>query len=913
MGQMASTKRKVSLLTGSIPQIAMFTVCAFACTSLFAQQNTPTTPDAAASQAIGTGVRTAPQQSTPGNMSQAPASVQAAPQTTANPLGRRRIGVALGGGGALALSEIGVLRWFEENRIPVDAIAGTSMGSLVGALYATGHTTQQLADLTTDQVFSDVFRLSQDFTQLNFRRREDARFLPGGFHLGLKRGVSFRNGVLLDYGLNQFLNAQFLPYGAGYDFDRMPIPFRCVATDILVGREAVFNHGPLAEAVRASISIPGVFPPLEDGGHIYVDGALTENLPTDLVRRDLHADVVLAVSLPLTPPGQGDTSSLLGILQRSFSVASWSNEVRSRALADVLIEPIAPPGLGAADYTKSSDLADAGYKAAEKARSQLLPYQISEADWATYLAGRRARGNGTVGNIASIHVIAPNPTTANAVRNTVAPLAGQPLHPDRIDDAQNQIRSDGRFESDYFLTRPGQPVDLNVTGPANQGRSVQGRELLHPQEKRGPGDQPAFGLNSPTANPARNLSAIAPPAPGDSVSAAQSAGGAQSTAISNTPVDNTLPAGKRDDNTAKSKQTFETVAPASQTKVAVASVSPPNGRPQPTDTDLYLYIHDKPHGPPFLLIGGNLITQTGGTARATLDAVLTQQDFGGYRSELRARLRFGFLTELEPEYYKRLTPGGLFLAPRLTFYRAPVYIWQNQRRIAERQQIRAGGGLDLGYTLSRYTEFRLGWQQLTNRWHTETGSDGLPDFNGSSQLARIQYRFNHQDRALIPLLGPRLDADLGFQYSATRSQNAPRLQTTAAYFRDIGHGNTLSLSGEGGTFFNRSIADPFRFTLGGPLRLAASAYDEYRGTDYLLLRPAYFRRIATLPSPLGQSIYVLGTYEFGQVYAPNTPTTTREDVFFGLAAETPLGAFTFGPAIGDHDHRKLVFTLGRFF
>ena len=174
----------------------------------------------------------------------------------------------------------------------------------------------KIAELTTDQVFARVFRLDQDFNQLNFRRREDARFLPGGFNLGLKHGVSFRNGVLLDYGLNQFLNAQFVPYGAAYEFDRLPIPFRCVATDILVGREAVFTRGPLAEAVRASISIPGVFPPLEDGGHIYVDGALTENLPTDLVKRELHADVVVAVSLPLTPPEKGDTNSLLGILQR---------------------------------------------------------------------------------------------------------------------------------------------------------------------------------------------------------------------------------------------------------------------------------------------------------------------------------------------------------------------------------------------------------------------------------------------------------------------------------------------------------------------------------------------------------------------------------------------------------------------
>ncbi len=818
-----------------------------------------------------------------------------APPPALPALGRRRIGVALGGGGALALSEIGVLRWFEENHIPVDAIAGTSMGSLVGSLYATGHTPREMAELTTDQVFGSVFRLDQDFNQINFRRREDARFLPGGFNLGLKHGVSFRNGVLLDYGLNQFLNAQYMPYGADYSFDQLPIPFRCVATDILVGREAVFTHGPLAEAVRASISIPGVFPPLEDGGHIYVDGALTENLPTDLVKREMHADVVIAVSLPLTPPDKGDTNSLLGILQRSFSVASWSNEVRSRALADVLIEPVAPVGVGAADYAKSAQLADAGFAATEKMRSQLLAYRLNDADWAEYVAQHRNRIRGPVRNVASLTVLASSQSAVDGVQRAAHELAGKPLRSEQVEAVENQVRSDGRYDPVYFLSRPGQQLDMGVTGPANEGRKVPGRELLHPEEKRGPGDEIAAKTFGDQAN-------------------SQSAG-AKGEAISNTPVNNTLPVGNRDaaPKRDKGKTAYETVAPSSQAAMISSSVTLPGYRPQPGDVNLSLLVRDKTYGPPFLLLGGNVIAQTGGTSRATIDAVLTQQDLGGYRSELRTRIRFGFLTDVEPEYYRRLTPGGLFIAPRLNFYRAPVYIWANQKRIAERQVLNAGGGIDLGYTLSHLTEVRAGWQELTARWHTQTGGDGLPDFNDRAQLVRAQYRYNGQDRALIPLHGLRADVQLGYQYGSVHGASAPRFQTVAAYFRDIGHGNTLSLSGEGGSYFNRNVADPYRFTLGGPLRLSASSFEEYRGTDYFLVRPAYFRRISTLPAPLGQSAYVLATYEAGQTRSPNAANITRQNVFLGLAAETPFGAITFGPAIGTDDHRKLVFTLGRFF
>ncbi len=113
--------------------------------------------------------------------------------------------------------------------------------------------------------------------------------------------------------------------------------------------------------------------------------------------------------------------------------------------------------------------------------------------------------------------------------------------------------------------------------------------------------------------------------------------------------------------------------------------------------------------------------------------------------------------------------------------------------------------------------------------------------------------------------------------------------------------------------FNRDVAQPFRFTLGGPLRVSALAIDELRGTDYFLFTPGYLHRLATLPAPLGQSIYFGFAYEAGQMRAPDMRTVTRQDVYFGLVAETPLGVITIAPAIGDAGQHKFVFTLGRFF
>jgi len=836
----------------------------------------------------GSNQQTTPQQGPPqGGLAPPPMRGDGAPNAPGDPfpdLGRKRIGLALGGGGALALSEIGVLRWMEENHVPVDVIAGTSMGSLVGALYATGHTPDQISALTSDTVFSKVFRIDTDFRQLNFRRREDQRFLPGGFNLGLKHGVSIRNGVLLDYGLNQFLNAQFLPYGADFSFNNLPLPFRCVATDILVGREAVFTRGPLAEAVRASISIPGLFPPLEDGGHIYVDGALTENLPTDLVKRELHADVVLAVSLPLTPPGVGDTSSLLGILGRSFSVASWSNEVRSRQLADVLIEPVAPAGAGTSDYAKAGVLAQAGYLAAQKMAPQLLKYRVSDDEWEAYMAHRQHREPRPPRNIASVKIYAPNNHSAVGVRETVNDLPGKQLQTDKVEAKLNEVRSDGRYNTDYFLSQPGQVLNTQITGPANVGRHVEGRELLHPDEKRGPGDDTLPELVEAAAQSTEN--------PNNTVSPEQS---------------------EKEPKKKRATPVFETVAPSSARTIATAIATKPGYIAGPGDVDLNMVVRDRPGGPPYLLIGGNIIAESGGTSRATLDAIFTQQDLGTYASEGRLLMRVGRVTQFVPEYYWRPGDKNFFIAPRLQLYRTLEPIWEDQHKVSERLTQTAGGGVDLGFSQSHFTEWRFGYQMTHQLWNLSTGSDGNPDIRGNSQLVRLQYSFNGQDRAMVPRHGLRADVSTGYLFNTTNSVNAPRLEVTGAYFHDLGHKNTLSFSWEGGTMGNRQVADPFRFTLGGPLRLTASAFDEYRGTDYVLVRPAYFRRIAELPMPLGQSIYVIGTYEIGRMYAPDRDTVTRQDIFFGLAAETPIGAITFGPAFGDHDHRKLVFTLGRFF
>jgi NTE family protein len=155
-------------------------------------------------------------------------------------------------------------------------------------------------------------------------------------------------------------------------------------------------------------------------------------------------------------------------------------------------------------------------------------------------------------------------------------------------------------------------------------------------------------------------------------------------------------------------------------------------------------------------------------------------------------------------------------------------------------------------------------------------------------------------------------AEAAYLYDATGSVNAPRMTTSISLAHRIGN-NVFVMGMEGGTMLNRNVGQPYRFTLGGPMRLSASVIDEYRGTDYFLVQPAVLRRIASLPQVLGQSIYVGAVYEAGQMRAPDASTITRQDVMVGVVAETPLGVISLGPALGDGGNHRLVFTLGRLF
>jgi len=828
---------------------------------LLAQKtSTPETPDSAAAKAAArTGAKTGQTAGAAKNATETTSTQSDSKSATGSstsqaiapsvappgPTDRPRIGLALGGGGALALSEIGVLQWFEEHHIPVDVIAGTSMGCMVSALYSTGTPIDRLKVVMNDSVFNQVFSFGSSYSSRSFRRREDSRALPNALTIGLRHGVSFRNSVLTDEGLNAFLDRRFFRYDDRVDFNTLPIPLRCISTDLTDAKAVTFARGSIPDAVRASVSLPGVYQPFSMNGHEFVDGGVLLNLPTPTVR-DMKADVILAVSLPLQPVVGGDLGSLLGVLQRSFSVAIEGAEREQRKLAQVVLMPDLT-GFTATDYLRTADLSRRGYIAAEQQKSALLQYAVSDIQWQQYLSARIARQREPPGPVLRIRIKAPSEDVTRALQRKFAPLVNQPVDTHAIEALLDEIRSDGRYEADYT-------VAYESTKTAAVRRTDSASESSSQTAAPNPADHTA-GEQNPQPSPAD------PTATTDS-----------------SP---TLPA-------------------ESGTRRPVVLVT----------------VSAKKTGPPFLLVGANIQAQTGGITRATLENIFLYQDLGGYGSELRGNIKVGFLTQVDAEYYRRIfstgSGGGYFLAPHAGVLRQPFYIYQGQRSIAERLLQRTFAGADIGWSDARTHELRLGYEAANIRWQTEVGTDARPDIIGSSQRVRARYVFDTQDRALIPQFGIRSTTELAYLFNTVGSSNAPQITTQLSIAHQIGK-NLFLFATEGGTMLNRNVAQPFRFTLGGPLRLTASAIDEYRGTDYFLLEPAFLRRIAKLPDPLGQSIYLGAAYEAGQIHAPGTPTITRQDIYFGIVAETPLGVVTLAPAIGDDGHRKFVFTLGKLF
>ncbi|MFZ1158609.1 MAG: patatin-like phospholipase family protein, partial [Candidatus Sulfotelmatobacter sp.] len=365
---------------------------------------------------------------------------------------RPTIGVALAGGGALGLAHIGVLQWMEENHIPVDKLAGTSMGALVGAVFATGRSGVEMREFVKTIHWDEALLAEPSYAQLSYRRKQDRRDYQFGGELGLKHGFNGPNGFDPGHGVGLVLDRMSFAYSTISSFDDLPTPFRCVATDLLTGQAVVFHDGSLAQALRASMAIPGVFTPQELNGKVLADGGMVDNLPTDVVRQ-MNVDVVIAVDIVTQPPTPTQFESLSGVLTRAVDVMVLDNERRALQLADVVVS-LDLGKLGAFDYDKAETIIDLGYKAAAAKAAALRPFAVSDADWQTYLAEREARKRSPEKSPELLEVTGVSGDQQQRLEKRLQKTLhidngkdlGNNLNIDKLDARLTQIVGEGRFD-----------------------------------------------------------------------------------------------------------------------------------------------------------------------------------------------------------------------------------------------------------------------------------------------------------------------------------------------------------------------------------------------------------------------------------------------------------------------------------
>jgi NTE family protein len=381
---------------------------------------------------------------------------------------RPRICLVLSGGGARGMAHVGVLRVLEDLKIPIDCIAGTSMGAVVGGLYASGMSAHDLEATIRSLDWQEAFRDAPPRRDLAFRRKQDDRNFLVRLPLGLKHAqILLPKGLIQGQKLQETLRQLTLPFDNRTDFDQLPTRFRAVATDLVSGDAVLLDKGDLAIAMRASISAPGVFAPVELEGRLLVDGGLAENLPID-VAREMNADILIVsdVSFPLQDRAQLDSAlsisnQMLAILVRKDS----DRQLKTLGPQDILIEP----ALGtttSTDFSAGVNAIVQGEQAARNVMDKLAALRVDDETYGKYLARRAAREPG-LPQIQFARVDKQSKRYEKTILAEMQPLVGKPLDPDQVGARITELYGLGNFEAlDYSLAKqPAAATTKTATAP----------------------------------------------------------------------------------------------------------------------------------------------------------------------------------------------------------------------------------------------------------------------------------------------------------------------------------------------------------------------------------------------------------------------------------------------------------------
>ncbi len=321
------------------------------------------------------------------------AVAQEAARAPQNERARPKIGLVLSGGGARGVAHIGVLKALEQLHVRVDYIAGTSMGAVIGGLYSSGMSPEEIERWFAEADWRYLLSDAPPRASRSFRDKERDARLNQNLQIGVSRSgqVQVPAGFISGQKLLLNLRELTLPVRNRNNFDRLPIPFRAIATDLQTGEKVVLGSGSLADAMRASMAVPGVFTPHEIDGRLLVDGGLSSNLPIETVRA-MGADIVIAVDVrPELLKSPEDLSSALAVTNQMLDILIQRDtiaQIRTLGAGDIYVR-LPLPGAGSADFAGSVASIPLGYERTMEKAGELRRLALSEQRFNAYLAGQR--------------------------------------------------------------------------------------------------------------------------------------------------------------------------------------------------------------------------------------------------------------------------------------------------------------------------------------------------------------------------------------------------------------------------------------------------------------------------------------------------------------------------------------------
>jgi NTE family protein len=370
------------------------------------------------------------------------------------PGSRPKVGLVLGGGGARGAAHIGVLEVLEQLRVPVDCVAGTSMGALVAGAWAAGLSPAQMREELAKANWADIFEDNPDYADLNFRnKRLSQRFLPGS-ETGIRDGSAVgQPGVVAGQKIKLFFNSLVRANTGEPQIEKLPLPVSIIATDIGTGERVVFRDGSLTLAMRASMSVPGLMSPLEYRARKLVDGGLVDNVPIREVRDRCGAQVVIAVNVGSPPLAPDQVSGLLSITAQMIALLTEQNVSTSLATlkpTDIYIKPDLG-NITAGDFGLYAEAAATGRKASEAAAPALTALAVSEAEYAAWRR-RVAVHERAVPMVDEIQIAGMLRTSPAVVQRYLEQRVGTPLDTTALDRDLMRAYGDGHYERvDYSV------------------------------------------------------------------------------------------------------------------------------------------------------------------------------------------------------------------------------------------------------------------------------------------------------------------------------------------------------------------------------------------------------------------------------------------------------------------------------